>query len=147
MSVPNTSGTYNFSPAMGEDGAVRYRAVRHPHDRAHSAALRDRAYGDESHDGRWSARGVNLWQVDLHCPQLHRDARPTRFPSNTIVILGCLYHDELGQFENRSIILPISSIRVFDLSEQAAAGIPHHLLDGPITAADLYTCGRFPMER
>lgn len=59
--------------------------------------------------GRWSADGVNLWQVDLQVVPLVAGQRAYSVPNNTIVILDAYWSLNNGQSSTQDRILtPIS---------------------------------------
>ena len=57
---------------------------------------------------RWSADGVNLWQVDLQCIPLIQGQATYPVPYNTIVMLDMYYTINNGQQEIDRIMTPIS---------------------------------------
>jgi hypothetical protein len=58
--------------------------------------------------GRWSADGVQLWQVDLQCVQLQQGCSTYQVPSNTITILDAYIGYSNGSSDTDRLILPIS---------------------------------------
>lgn len=111
MSVPAqfmTSGTYNFAPSMGEMVlyafemcGVRNTALTQQHFMSARMATGMLL-------GRWSADGVNLWQVDLQTIPLSQGCATYPVPPNTIVILDAYYTINTGTQEIDRIMLPIS---------------------------------------
>src|ERR1700684_2928825 len=87
QSVLNTSETYNFAPSMGETvmysyglAGVRRTAITQQH-------MVDARLATNYLMSRWSAKGVNLWQVDSLVVNLVQGQSTYHVPSNTIVIL------------------------------------------------------------
>jgi hypothetical protein len=74
--------------------------------------------------GRWSADGVNLWQVDCQTIPLIQ-GRPTYpVPSNTIVMLDMYYTINNGQQEIDRIMTPISRTEYANYPNKQQQGSP-----------------------
>lgn len=108
MSVPVTSGTYDFAPSMGADVlyayglcGIRPTALTQLH--YETARMATNLMMSE-----WSARGVNLWQVTLECAPLKQGCATYPVPSNTIVILDAYITMNSGNSSIDRLILPIS---------------------------------------
>jgi len=111
MSVPNplqTSGTYNFAPSMGEAVLYSYSQAGVKRTALTQAHFEDARMATGLILGRWSADGVNLWQVDLQCISLVQGCSTYQVPANTIVILDGYYTISNGATEIDRIMLPIS---------------------------------------
>ena len=124
MSVPNTSGTYNFSPAMGETilycyGLCGIRATALTQQHYETARMATNLMMAE-----WSARGVNLWQVDLICTQLQQGCATYQVPSNTIVILDAYITMNSGNSSIDRLILPISRSEYSTYPNKQQQGFP-----------------------
>jgi hypothetical protein len=121
---PNTSGTFNFAPSMGEGvlfayglAGVRRAAITQEH-------LQDAHIATNMLMGRWSADGVNLWQVDLQCIPLVQGCTTYQVPSNTIVMLDAYYTINNGQQEIDRIMTPISRTEYANYPNKHQQGAP-----------------------
>lgn len=74
--------------------------------------------------GRWSADGVNLWQVDLQCIPLQQGCTTYQVPSNTIVMLDAYYTINSGQQEIDRIMTPISRTEYANYPNKSQQGAP-----------------------
>jgi hypothetical protein len=74
--------------------------------------------------GRWSADGVNLWQVDLQCIPLVQGCSTYSVPSNTIVMLDGYYTINNGQQEIDRIMTPISRTEYANYPNKQQQGAP-----------------------
>lgn len=74
--------------------------------------------------GRWSADGVNLWQVCLECIPLVQGCATYPVPSNTIVILDAYYTINNGQQEIDRIMTPISRTEYANYPNKSQQGSP-----------------------
>src|SRR5271156_4287549 len=84
---PNTSGTYNFSPSMGESVLFAYGMAGVKRTALLQQHFVDARLATGYLMARWSAKGINLWQVDSQVVQLVQGQGTYQVPSNTIVIL------------------------------------------------------------
>lgn len=73
---------------------------------------------------RWSADGVNLWQVDLQTITLVQGQATYPVPSNTIVILDGYYTINNGQQEIDRIMTPISRTEYANYPNKQQQGAP-----------------------
>lgn len=74
--------------------------------------------------GRWSADGVNLWQVDLQCIPLIQGCSTYPVPDNTIVMLDAYYTISNGQQEIDRIMTPISRTEYANYPNKQQEGAP-----------------------
>lgn len=74
--------------------------------------------------GRWSADGVNLWQVDLQCVPLSQGCATYQVPYNTVVILDAYYTINNGQQEIDRIMTPISRTEYANYPNKQQQGAP-----------------------
>lgn len=124
MTVPNTSGTYNFSPGMGEAVLYAYglcgirptQLVQSHFETARMAA--------NLLLGRWSSDGVDLWAVDLQQVPLIQGCSTYQVPSNTIVILDAYYTINNGVTEIDRIMLPVSRTEYASYPNKQQQGSP-----------------------
>jgi|ERR1700740_837635 len=103
-----TSGTYNFSPGLGELTlyAFNVAGVRSPSiTQAHMESAR---MASNLILGRWSSKGVNLWQVDLQTVGLVQGQASYSVPANTIAILDAYITQTQGSSSTNRVILPVS---------------------------------------
>jgi hypothetical protein len=124
VSVPQTSGTYNFSPAMGETVlycyglcGIRNTALTQQH--FETARMATNLLMAE-----WSARGVNLWQVDLQHAPLQKGVATYPVESNTIVILDAYIRMNSGHAGIDRLILPISRSEYSTYPNKHQEGFP-----------------------
>ena len=105
---PNTTGTYNFAPSMGEAVLYAYGLCGVRRTALTQQHFEDARIATGMMMMRWSADGVNLWQVDLQCIPLVQGQSTYPVPSNTIVMLDGYYTISNGQQEIDRIMTPIS---------------------------------------
>lgn len=74
--------------------------------------------------GRWSADGVNLWQVDLCSIPLQQGQKTYSVPSNTIVMLDAYYTINNGHQEIDRIMTPISRTEYANYPNKHQQGAP-----------------------
>ena len=121
---PNTTGTYNFAPSMGEAvlysfglAQVRRTALTQQH-------FEDARMATNLLMARWSADGVNLWQVELCSFPLIQGCTTYPVPSNTIVMLDAYYTINNGQQEIDRIMTPISRTEYANYPNKQQQGAP-----------------------
>jgi hypothetical protein len=121
---PNTSGTYNFAPGMGEAVlysfnlcGIRPTALTQQHYESARMAT-------NMMQGRWSSQGVNLWQVDLQQIPLQQGVSTYSVPSNTIVMLDMYYTINTGSAEIDRIMLPVSRSEYASYPNKQQQGSP-----------------------
>ena len=73
---------------------------------------------------RWSAKGVNLWQVDLICINLVKGQSTYQVPANTIVMLDMYVGFNSGSNERNRIILPVSRTEYASYPNKQQQGFP-----------------------
>lgn len=109
MTVPVTSGTYNFAPSLGEMVlyafgccGIRRTAITQQH-------MLDARLAVGMMLARWSGeRGVNLWAVDLQTVSLSAGTATYSVPSNTVVMLDAYITVNSGSSSINRLILPIT---------------------------------------
>lgn len=115
-----TSGTYNFSPSLGEIVLYAYQNI----------GIRPTALLQEHMDvarmatnmmlANWSNRGVNLWAVDLITTPLVQGTTTYPVDGNTVMILDAyIVSDGIDR-----IILPISRTEYASYPNKAQQGFP-----------------------
>ena len=105
---PNTSGTYNFNPGMGEAVLYAYGLCGVRRTALTQQHFEDARIATNMLMMRWSADGVNLWQVDLQTVNLVQGQATYPVPSNTIVMLDAYFTINSGTAEIDRIMTPIS---------------------------------------
>lgn len=124
MSVPKTSGTYNFAPSMGEAVLYAYGLCGIRRTALTQQHFEDARMATNMLMGRWSADGVNLWQVDLQTIPLIQGCATYPVPSNTIVMLDMYYTINNGQQEIDRIMTPISRTEYANYPNKSQQGAP-----------------------
>lgn len=119
-----TSGTYSFDPSMGEAVlyayglcGVRRTAITQQH-------MEDARMATNMLMGRWSADGVNLWQVDLVSFPLIQGKATYPVPSNTIVMLDMYYTINNGAQPIDRIVTPVSRTEYANYPNKQQQGAP-----------------------
>jgi hypothetical protein len=119
-----TSQSYGFAPSMGEAVlyaygmcGVRRTAITQQH-------MEDARMATNMLMGRWSADGVNLWQVDLQTVPLIQGQATYPVPSNTIVMLDMYYTISNGQQSIDRIVTPISRTEYANYPNKQQQGSP-----------------------
>jgi len=119
-----TSGTYSFDPSMGEAVlfaygmcGVRRTAITQQH-------MEDARMATNMLMSRWSADGVNLWQVDLQTFPLVQGQATYPVPSNTIVMLDMYYTINNGAQPIDRIVTPISRTEYANYPNKQQQGAP-----------------------
>lgn len=118
----STSGTYSFSPSLGEITVYAYNLI----------GVRPTALLAEHMDAarmatnmmlaNWSNRGVNLWQVELVTVPLTIGQATYNVDANTVVMLDA--YIEYGSPAIDRIILPISRTEYASYPNKAQQGFP-----------------------
>lgn len=124
QSVLQTSGSYNFAPSMGEAVlyafglcGVRRTALTQQH-------FEDARLGTNFMMSRWSAKGVNLWQVDQQSINLVQGVSTYQVFSNTIVLLDCYITQNSGGAAIDRLILPVSRTEYASYPNKQQQGFP-----------------------
>ena len=121
---PNTSGTYNFAPGMGEAVLYAYGLCGVRRTALTQQHFEDARIATNMLMMRWSADGVNLWQVDLQVINLVQGQTTYPVPSNTIVMLDMYYTINNGQQEIDRIMTPISRTEYANYPNKQQQGSP-----------------------
>src|SRR5208337_2096097 len=96
QSVLQTSGSYSFAPGMGETVLYSYGLCGVRRTAITQAHMEDARMATGLMMGRWSADGVNLWQIDSQTVTLVQGQGTYQVPSNTIVMLDAYYSINSG---------------------------------------------------
>ena len=121
----NTSGTYGFAPSMGEALLYAYGLCGVRRTALTQQHFEDARIATGMMMGRWSADGVNLWQVDLQCIPLVQGQATYPVPYNTIVMLDMYYTINNGQQEIDRIMTPISRTEYANYPNKQQQGAPN----------------------
>jgi hypothetical protein len=119
-----TSATYNFNPSLGELTLYAFNLVGlRPTaiTQEHMAAARMAANLTLS---RWSAKGVNLWAVDLQTITPVQGTATYTVPSNTIAMLDTYVTTGSGSGTTNRLIMPISRSEYASYPNPAQQGFP-----------------------
>lgn len=121
---PNTTGTYSFAPSMGEMVLYAYGLCGIRRTALTQSHFEDARIATNLLMGRWSADGVNLWQVDLQQIPLVQGQSTYDVPSNTIVMLDMYYTINNGQQDIDRIMTPISRTEYANYPNKQQQGSP-----------------------
>ena len=124
MSAPKTSGTYDFSPSMGEAVLYSYGMCGVRRTAMVQSHFEDARMATNMLMSAWSARGVNLWAVDLQEICLCKGVSTYPVPSNTIVMLDAYIRLNSGPAGIDRLILPISRSEYASYSNKHSQGFP-----------------------
>lgn len=125
MSNPlRTSDSYGFAPSMGECVLYSYGMAGVKRTALTQQHFEDARMATNLTMMRWSADGVNLWQVDLCSIPLQQGCATYQVPYNTIVILDAYYTINNGQQEIDRIMTPISRTEYANYPNKAQQGAP-----------------------
>lgn len=124
MTGPVTSGTYNFAPSMGESVLYSYSLCGIRRTALTQQHFEDARMATNYLMSRWSAKGVNLWQVDLQCINLVQGCSTYTVPSNTIVMLDAYITQNNGNAAIDRLILPVSRSEYSTYPNKNQQGFP-----------------------
>lgn len=119
-----TSDSYNFAPSMGEAVLYAYGLCGVRRTALTQQHFEDARMATNMLMGRWSADGVNLWQVDLQTICLVQGRATYQVPYNTIVMLDMYYTINNGQQEIDRIMTPISRSEYANYPNKQQQGSP-----------------------
>jgi hypothetical protein len=123
-SVLNTSGTYDFAPSMGETVLYAYGMAGVKRTALTQSHFEDARMATGLMLGRWSADGVNLWQVDLQTITLVQGQATYQVPANTIVMLDTYYSMNTGTAVIDRIMMPVSRTEYASYTNKTSQGRP-----------------------
>jgi hypothetical protein len=124
VTLPKTSGTYSFAPSMGETVLYSYGLCGIRRTALTQQHFEDARMATNMMMSAWSARGVNLWQVDLQQIQLVQGCATYPVPSNTIVILDAYYTINTGSADIDRIMSPVSRSEYASYGNKQQQGAP-----------------------
>ena len=104
-----TSGTYNFSPSLGEMTLYAYNLIGVRNTAVLQEHMEAARMATNMMLSRWSNQGVNLWAVDLVTVPLVQGQATYSVDANTVVMLDAYMVIDNGQSQPIDrIILPVS---------------------------------------
>ena len=119
-----TSGTYNFSPALGELTLYAYNLVGIRNTAVLQEHMEAARMASNMLCARWSNMGVNLWAVDLVTTPLVTDQATYSVDPSTVAILDAyVQNDDSGANIDR-IILPVSRTEYASYPNKEQQGFP-----------------------
>lgn len=121
---PNTSGTFDFAPSMGEAVLYSFNLCGIRNTALTQQHFESARMASNMMQGRWSSQGVNLWQVDLQRISLQKGRATYEVPSNTIVMLDMYYTINTGATEIDRIMLPVSRSEYASYPNKHMEGAP-----------------------
>ena len=119
-----TSGTYNFSPSLGEMVLYSYNLVGLRNTSLLQEHMESARMAANMLLGRWSSQGVNLWTVDLETVALVQGQSTYTVPSNTVVMLDAYVTTGTGTSAINRLILPISRTEYASYPNPLQQGFP-----------------------
>jgi hypothetical protein len=119
-----TSGTYSFNPSMGESVLYSFGMCGVRRTAMVQAHFEDARMATNMLMSAWSARGVNLWAVDLQEICLQKGVSTYAVPSNTIVMLDAYIRLNSGHAGIDRLILPISRTEYASYANKHQQGFP-----------------------
>ena len=124
QSVLETSGSYDFAPSMGESVLYAYGLCGIRRTALTQAHFADAVMATNLLMARWSAKGVNLWQVDRQTINLSQGCSTYPVPSNTIVMLDAWITLNNGAAAIDRLIFPISRTEYASYPNKKQPGFP-----------------------
>ena len=122
--VPQSSGTYDFAPSMGECVLYAYSLCGVRRTALTQAHFEDAKMATNLMMSRWSAKGVNLWQVDQQCLTLTQGVSTYPVPTNTIVMLDAYIGVNSGTAAIDRLIFPVSRTEYASYPNKSQQGFP-----------------------
>jgi hypothetical protein len=124
QSVLETSGSYQFAPSMGEGVLYAYGQCGIRRAQLTQQHFEDARLATNFMMSRWSAKGVNLWQVDSQTINLVQGVSTYQVLSNTIVLLDCYITLNNGAAAIDRLILPVSRTEYASYPNKQQQGFP-----------------------
>jgi hypothetical protein len=119
-----TSGTYNFSPALGELTIYAFNLCGLRGASLLQEHMQSARMASNMLLSRWANQGVNLWKVDLVTVQLVTGQATYSVDAKTVVILDAyVTNDQTGENIDR-IIMPISRTEYASYPNKEQQGFP-----------------------
>ena len=119
-----TSGTYNFSPSLGEISIYAYNLIGVRGTALLQEHMEAARMATNMMLARWANQGVNLWKVDLVTTPLVTGQATYAVDAKTVVMLDAyIVNNQTGQNIDR-IILPISRTEYASYPNKEQQGFP-----------------------
>jgi len=119
-----TSGTYNFSPALGELTIYAFNLCGLRGASLLQEHMQSARMASNMLLSRWANQGVNLWKVDLVTVPLVTGQETYSVDAKTVVILDAyVTNDQTGENIDR-IIMPISRTEYASYPNKEQQGFP-----------------------
>lgn len=119
-----TSNSYQFSPSMGELVLYAFNVAGLRNTSLTQEHLASARMASNLMLGRWSADGVNLWQVDLQTVPFVAGQSTYTVPANTIAILDVYMTIASGANSTNRIMMPISRSEYASYPNPQEQGVP-----------------------
>jgi hypothetical protein len=119
-----TSGTYNFSPSLGELVIYAFNLCGLRGTSVLQEHMQSARMASNMLLSRWSNQGVNLWKVDLVTVPLVTGQATYTVDANTVVMLDAyVTNDQTGENIDR-IIMPVSRTEYASYPNKEQQGFP-----------------------
>ena len=119
-----TSGTYSFSPSLGELVLYSYNLVGLRNTSLLQEHMEAARMASNMLCASWANRGVNLWKVDLVTTNLVSGQATYPVDANTVVILDAYVTTTQSGGNINRIILPISRTEYASYPNKEQEGFP-----------------------
>ena len=119
-----TSGTYSFSPSLGELVLYSYNLVGLRNTSLLQEHMEAARMASNMLCASWATRGVNLWKVDLVTTNLVSGQATYPVDANTVVILDAYVTTTQSGGNINRIILPISRTEYASYPNKEQEGFP-----------------------
>jgi hypothetical protein len=120
----STSGTYNFSPSLGELVLYSYNLIGLRNTSLLAEHMEAARMASNMLCASWANRGVNLWKVDLVTTNLVTGQATYPVDANTVVILDAYVTTTQSGGNINRIILPISRTEYASYPNKEQEGFP-----------------------
>ena len=118
-----TSGTYSFSPALGEIVLYAYNLIGIRNTALLQEHMQTARMAANMMLARWANQGVNLWKVDLVTTTLVQGTESYAVDASTIMILDAyMATTNASSVETDRIILPVSRTEYASYPNKAQQG-------------------------
>jgi len=119
-----TSGTYTFSPSLGELTLYAFNLVGVRNTAILQEHLESARMATNLMLASWSNRGVNLWKVDLVATPLVTGQSTYSVDAETVMILDAYISTDNGSTVTDRIILPVSRTEYANYPNKNQEGFP-----------------------
>lgn len=120
----STTDTYDYAPSLGELTLYAFNLCQIRSMELQQQHMQSARTAANLLQGRWAAKGVNLWAVDLQTVDLVAGQAQYDVPSNTIAILDAYVTVSASPSVSNRIILPFSRSEYASLSNPNSEGSP-----------------------